>query len=309
MKNKKKITTFTHKLFLNLFSCGYLFLFGFLLIFLSDAKAQILKMQYIQDHHYITEYENGFVNWTSGYIYAIGKASPLKPKKNKQNKTHLKSVPTKAKENAINNIIDVFKQIKINTSLTVGKHAAKKAVIMAGLIKNANDAQVVTQYYTSLLDVQIVIRMSMYGGFLQLVLPEEIIQISKIQLEENLQKTKQGQYTSLIINAKGIGLEPVLYPVIINEEGKDIYSSVFISREFVVQNGVCKYFNNIEKALQDKKAGEKPLVVKAIRKENSAIVLSTPDYNTIEKTTERHAFLKQGKVLIVLDEQNHDNQF
>ena len=251
----------------------------------------------------ITQFESGAVNWTTGNISAIGKASPKD-----NNETSYELVPGLARADANRKLMEILKQIKINPSLSVEDYASKNDIILAGIEKTAGDAVISKQYYTSALSVEIMIETSMFGGFLQLILPEEIRQISKIN-PEILQKKDIGiitepLFSGLIIDAKGLGVEPVLNPVIVSEQGHDIYSSAFISRDFAVQNGVCKYLCNMDQALKDKRIGNHPLIFKGLRKEgkpNTAIVISMTDYHLLEKRTERHGFLKECRVIIVID--------
>jgi hypothetical protein len=254
-------------------------------------------------YHCVTRFENGAINWSTGKITAIGKASP----EDNREGSH-KSVPGSARADANRQIIEILKQIKINTALTVDEYASKNDVILAGMEKTARDAIVMKQYYTSALAVEIKIEISIFGGFLQLVLPEEILQIPKINplvKQENIKITGENLYTGLIIDARGLSVEPVLNPVIISEQGHGIYSFVFISREFAVQNGVCKYFCSMDQALKDKRIGRHPLVLTGLRKQekpNAAIVVGMSDYRLLEKATERHTFLKECRVIIVKDQ-------
>ena len=110
-------------------------------------------------------------------------------------------------------------------------------------------------------------------------------------------------YTGLIIDARGLELEPALYPTIVSEQGNEIYSSLFISREFAVQYGVCTYICSMDKAIREKRIGPHPLIFKALRKssdENASVVISMADTKQIEKATERHIFLKECRVIIVM---------
>ncbi|MCK5097194.1 MAG: hypothetical protein KAR45_03785, partial [Desulfobacteraceae bacterium] len=251
----------------------------------------------------ITQFENGTINWSTGNISAIGKASP----KDKRETSH-EAVPGSARADASRQIIDILKPLKINNALSVEEYASKNDVILAGIEKTARDASISKQYYTSALAMEIIIETSMFGGFLQLVLPEEIRQIPKINPEVpkvNIKAAGENLYTGLIIDARELGVEPVLNPVIVSEQGHDIYSSVFISREFAVQIGVCKYLCSMDQALKDKRIGNHPLVLKGLRKEgkpNTVIVISMSDYHLLEKTTERHAFLKECRIIIVKDQ-------
>ena len=250
----------------------------------------------------ITKFETGTVNWTTGMITASGKASPAD-----QSPESKESVSLSARAEAVKNIIDTLKQIKINNELTVNDYASESFVILAGLEKTARDAGVSKQVYTSALAVEITIETIMFGGFLQLVLPEEIRQIPKINPEINPEIVPgigKSLYSGLIIDARGLGIEPVLDPVIVSEQGHEVYSSVFISREFAVQSGICKYVCNLDQALQDKRIGDNPMILKGLRKEgskNATLVISMSDYLALEKTTERHTFLNECRVIIVRD--------
>jgi hypothetical protein len=254
-------------------------------------------------YHCVTRFENGTINWSTGKITAIGKASP-----EDNRETAHESVPGSARADANRQIIEILKQIKINAALSVDAYASKNDVILAGIEKTAGDASISKQYYTSALAVEIILETSMLGGFLQLVLPEKIRQIPKINPEispPNYTVKKDTLFTGLIVDARGLGVEPVLNPVIVSEQGHDIYSSVFISREFAVQNGVCKYLCDMDQALKDRRVGNRPLVLKGLRKDgkaNSAIAVSMSAYRILEKTTERHAFLKECRVIIVTDQ-------
>jgi len=251
----------------------------------------------------ITRLETGTVNWTTGAITALGKAFP-----GDQSQSAKESVFWSARADAVRNIIAILKQIKINNELSVSEYASTSNVILTGLEKTAREAIATKQVYTSALAVEITIEASMFGGFLQLILPEEIRQIPKINPEINPKKVPgigKSLHSGLIIDARGIGIEPVLDPVIVSEQGHEVYSSVFISREFAVQSGVCKYVCNLDQALQDKRIGDNPLILKGLRKEgrqNATLVISMSDYLALEKATERHTFLNECKVIIVRDQ-------
>jgi hypothetical protein len=191
----------------------------------------------------------------------------------------------------------------------VGTYAAQNDVILAGIEKTARDAVIIRQYYTSAMDVEMLVQTRIFGGFLQLVLPDDIRQIPKINPEiQAVPQIEPGKipYTGLILDIRELAFEPVLYPVIISEQGDLIYSALFISREFAVQHGVCKYLCSMNNALQDPRVGSHPLVLKGLRiagKDNTAVVISTADAKQIEKATERHLFFKQCRVIFVTKNQ------
>jgi len=252
--------------------------------------------------------ENGHIDWTMGIVTAIGHAAP---EINAEGKAV--AMPGSARASATRNLIAILKQVKISGDLTVGEYASTHDAILAGIEKIAQDARVYRQLYTSALDVEVRVEATFYGGFLQLVLPDHIRQIPKInELKhgpadpvKNRPSAVVGAktYTGLIVDARTFNLEPVLYPTIVSEQGREIYSSVFISREFAVQNGVCAYLCDMNQALASARTGSNPLVVKALRKtgdKTGAIVISMADAKTLDRATERHIFLKECRVIVVV---------
>ncbi len=271
------------------------------LIWIPNGAAQTPSTTPATMDECITLFENGEINWSTGKVTALGKASPKG-----NNVGANESVPGSARADASRNIIDILKQIKITNTMTVEQYASQNDIILAGIEKTARDAVITKQYYTSALDVEIEIETHIWGGFLQLVLPDDIRQISKIKAEKPVTATKNGMgnipYTGLIIDARGLELEPTLYPTIVSEQGNEIYSSLFISREFAVQYGVCTYVCSMDEAIQKKRIGSHPLVFKGLRKssnENASIVISMADTKQIEGTAERHLFLKECRVIIM----------
>ena len=256
----------------------------------------------LENFHCITRFEKGRVNWTTGKILALGKASVAD-----NTKTSYRSVPGSARADANRHIIDILKQLIINDSLSVGEYASKNDVILAGIENTARNAVIKKQYYTSALSVEITIETHMFGGFLQLVLPEKIKQIPQVSFTKSGEKTEKQErplYTGLIIDAQNLDVKPVLCPVIMSEQGHNIYTASFISREFAVQNGVCKYYCNMQQALKDERTGSRPLVLKGLRsagKQNTAIIVSMSDYHILEKIAERHKFLRESRLIIVKD--------
>lgn len=252
----------------------------------------------------ISHFTQGSINWSTGKIQATGKAGPETDKGG-----NLIPAPGSARADAGKKIIQLLKKVAIFHSLTVDEYAAKDDVILAGIEKTAQDARITKQYYTSALDVEVTVETSIYGGFLQLVLPDHIRQISEISTQKSKKSPpKPANHiprTGLVIDARGLGLEPVLYPTIVSEQGDEIYSSVFITREFAVQYGVSTYFCNMDAALAHKRIGSNPLVLKGLRRgenKNSSIVISMEDTRLIEKVTERHSFLRECRVIIVTDQ-------
>ena len=126
-------------------------------------------------YHCVTQNENGSINWTTGKITAVGKAFP-----DDKMQTSNEWIQGAARADANRGVIKILKGIKLSKSQRVEEYAAQSDIILAGIEKTARDAVILKQYYTSALAVEMTIETSIFGGFLQLVLPEDIRQIPKI---------------------------------------------------------------------------------------------------------------------------------
>lgn len=258
------------------------------------------------DNQCITMFQNGFINWSDGYISATGRAGPdenggtISPE----------SIPGAAKADAIRNLVTILKTIKISKK-TVKEKLGPNHEVMAGIEKTASDASVARQYYTSDTAMVIKLKAPIRGGFLQLVLPDEIREIPRVkQIDKETESgkiKKEVEHTGLVIDARALDFEPVLNPAVFSEKGDQIYGSLFISREYAVQFGVAKYLCTIEAAMEDQRTGPNPITLKGLRKghENeNAIIIKNADAQKVEKAAERHTFLKKCAVIIVLGEKS-----
>jgi hypothetical protein len=107
-----------------------------------------------------------------------------------------------------------------------------------------------------------------------------------------------------VVDARGTKFKPALAPVIMDENGKEVYGGAFVSREFAVQKGMCKYVRDIKTARTDASVAQNPLTVKGLRIDNgvlSNIVISNADAAKIRSASEHLSFLKQCRVVIVMD--------
>lgn len=76
--------------------------------------------------------------------------------------------------------------------------------------------------------------------------------------EFNIQK--EGIYTGLIVDCRGLGLKPAMSPVIKNEKLESIYGYKNLDYDKVVEKGMAGYAKNMSMTTR---AGSKPLIIKA----------------------------------------------
>ena len=120
--------------------------------------------------------------------------------------------------------------------------------------------------------------------------------------QENLSSDAEtiGGYTGIIVDCSGLNLQPVMSPVIKNEEGETIYGNKNLDYDKVIEFGMATYSNGEENL---ERAGENPIVVKAVEVSNfnSNPVLKVEDSNRVLIENQSSKFLDNLNVVFVDD--------
>ncbi|MBE8951281.1 MAG: LPP20 family lipoprotein [Quinella sp. 3Q1] len=107
-----------------------------------------------------------------------------------------------------------------------------------------------------------------------------------------------GGYTGLIIDCRGLNLNPVMSPVIKNVKGVKLYGHENLNYDLVVRDGMVNYATDRNMA---DRAGAKPLVIKAERLEdhNANPVVSEADGSRILIENGASGFLNKTAVVFL----------
>jgi hypothetical protein len=115
----------------------------------------------------------------------------------------------------------------------------------------------------------------------------------------------QGQlYTGLIVDARGLGVRPAMAPKILNEEGKEVYGSAYINRDWAVREGMVGYLKDPAAAQANPRVTDKPLLVKALKVSGDGrvdTVISNADAAALQSATQNLSMLEKCRVIILVD--------
>jgi len=108
-------------------------------------------------------------------------------------------------------------------------------------------------------------------------------------------------YTSLIIDTRGLGIKPMLLPVIYNESGLEIYSKDYIIAGEAVKHNPVSYVYNEKEAMKHRKAGRKPFFTSALRKSAGSPVISDEDIKRVFSDKKNLDYLRRCRVIFIID--------
>lgn len=224
-----------------------------------------------------------------------------------------------ARDMAARNLLETAKGLRMDATRYVSDVIATNEQYSARLNEMIAEARIAQEEQLPDGSVEVTLRMALLGGFLQMMLPEEIKQVEPIRavngasarandpsrspLLEAIPKN-EGIYTGLVVDARGIGAKPAMVPLIVDEGGKQVYGSAFVSREYAVQYGVCEYVRIGRISAPKLRVAPMPLTAKGLRTidgRSCDIVISNTDAAKLRDASANLGFLKQCRVIIVLD--------
>ncbi len=249
----------------------------------------------------------GCIDWSAATVRATGVATPATVDESASPASPADLLAA-ARRSAEANLVATLMDICIGNDTQVANRAGQDAAFHAGLISLAQKAPVTHQAYLSDGTVEIELTMTMSGGFSQFVLPEEIRQIDSVTTLLSSKEPYGGvagePHTGLVIDAGGLEARPCMVPVVVDENEKVVYGPAFVSREFAVSQGMSGFATTVAAARSDKRVGDRPLIVKAIRTGpagNANLVISGTDAARLRSSVVNLNFLKACRVSIVID--------
>ena len=113
----------------------------------------------------------------------------------------------------------------------------------------------------------------------------------------------QGVYTGLIVDASDLSFTPSASPKILDEEGREIYGSGYLEKEWVEEHGVVGYAKSLAEGKTNARVAGNPYIIKAIKvtgPNSKDLIISNADAGKIRELTKHLNFLDRAKVVIVV---------
>ena len=275
---------------------------------------------------------SGTVHWQKGVITARGIGLPPA---NAVSLAQARSMAIRAAVvDARRNLLAVTKGVQIDATTTVQSAMVANDTVVERVRGFLQTSQILDTAYMSDGSVEVVVGMRLHGGLSDALLPpaatfgalrpssplppasgDEAPAVTEPVGDQAAEDTADQQtpltevqeaspYTGLLVDARGLGVRPAMSPRILTESGREIYGTAAVSREFAIQQGLAGYARNLDKASANERIAGNPMVVKAVAATGAArtdIIISDAQAERLGRVTEGNDFLKQCRVMIVLD--------
>jgi hypothetical protein len=271
----------------------------------------------------------GRIDYEKGMVYATGLGA-VSSKEPNEAKAYLRGRGF-AKLDALRNLLGVIDHVKIDSRTTGKDYEAISDEIRAEVQGIVRGASIVSEREirvgrSTMVEVTVVAPLFGEDGLASVFLPKAVeraaearieplpqtqIEIKRPPVEVPIIRDREpeirpvGKYTSVIIDARGLGVERCMSPKIRRADGSELWGTLSTNLDFVIEHGIVAYARTMNEAMENKRAGGQPLVLHAIGraggKFNSDAVLSDADAELLERTNERAGFLGKFNVIFVVD--------
>ena len=264
---------------------------------------------------WVEKVNQGSVNWSEGYIEAVGIGAPADKSIGKANARPM--ALRAAKVDALRNLLEITKGVQVDSTTTIKDFTVESDVIntqVNGLVKGA---VVVDQQYMSDGTVEVKLRMPLYGNLAQIIIPLAIEKRKDVTPTEVSATPAPATpapaitapaapvaYTGMVVDARSIQARPAMSPRILDEDGNEVYGSANVDREFAVQQGMSGYARDLNAAQSNQRVTNNPATIKAIKTSGAGkadLIISNADARQIKASAENASFMKKCRVMIVLD--------
>lgn len=248
----------------------------------------------------ITDWDRKIITGT-GY----GVADPAKAK----NPGHARIMAHQAAIlDAFRRLAEQAKGIHITANSSISDNISTGDVVVGEVDAVVKRARVVSENYDEYGNCSVVMEVPLFGvnnsiakAVLKPVAKEAFPAptVNETTIQSTVNVTITGGYTGLIIDCSGLGLKPVMSPVIRNANQQPIYGYKNLDYDRVIDKGMASYASGMNGNLS--RAGSKPLIIKAVRVEdhNSYPVVDTVDADRILLENQKSHFLDNCAVVFV----------
>ena len=120
----------------------------------------------------------------------------------------------------------------------------------------------------------------------------------------NTVASAQTLYTGLVIDARGLGVLPSMSPKIYDVTGNEVYGTMIVDPDFVIEQGIAGFAESVETAVEEGIVGGNPMVVRAISlaedPSRGSVVVRDNDAVRILAANVKSAFFNNYKVAIIM---------
>lgn len=274
-------------------------------ITLGEWTGKISAAQDGSGHYTDMVTPHGRADWTAGTVTARGIGIPPK---NPASALQAKEMArTAAWAVALRNLLEVVKGVYVDSTTTVSNYVTTNDEVRTKVEGFVKGARIIKEQEMPDGSYETTVEMKLTGDLSGLLLPKpepKSDPLPQYKKPAAASSASPRTFTGLVVDARGTGARPALAPRLLNEQGEEAYSVAYVDQRAIAEQGIVVYAPDPASAEANPRVTSTPILVKALRAQGAQrtdLVISDADAQTIHGVPSHFKFLKQAKVLIILD--------
>jgi hypothetical protein len=250
----------------------------------------------------------GRINWLTGELQAVGEAKARAQLWDEQVKQDV--MRRQALMDGRRHLYDALKSVRINSSLTVGDRVAGDAVLREELKGRVNNSVVLDRTVVPGERMRLRVGMKLWGSLSKTLIPDSVwyekpSEVSDKELDQDGMGLR-GQietHTGLIVDARGLDVEPALVCRIYGPEKRLLYGPGVVRPSVAIGRGMAGYMKDRRGAVRSSRSGRNPLILRAEEKaapKGCEVTVSAEGSEALLPRPKDLGFLRRGQVIILV---------
>lgn len=244
----------------------------------------------------------GSIDWGSRTVTAVGIGAP---NPNMPEVTARPMAIRAARDVALRNALELVKGVQMNSATTVENFMVSNDQIRTSVEGYIRKFEASEPRYMSDKTIEITVTIPLDNELANTLLPQTIGAVPTGVIAAVPATVRVQGFTGLVIDARGTGAIPALIPKIVDEDGKEIYGSAYVTRDWATKWGMAGYAKTPEQAAGFKdRIGTQPGMIKAVRATGASrcdLVISNVDAQSVRAAAKSQKFLADCRVIIIVD--------
>ena len=213
----------------------------------------------------IEEVGPGRIDWGNGLIYVVGYGAPPKGVSGAQARLMARGA---AKADAYRNAAEGLYGVRVNSETYVRNYVMQSdevKVVVEGFVQGARIIKI-NQQLDGTIELTIELPLGGQAGLTSLLNRPEITERVSPSFPAFYDYHAPGvaaPYTGVIIDARGLGLKPALYPQVFDYEGNLLYAATMVNMARPGFTTIVAYARSVDLARNLPRLGANPLVLTA----------------------------------------------
>jgi len=194
-------------------------------------------------------------------------------------------------------LLQAFAQVRLDASHMLGPAVRETEARRQEVEAIVAQANVVETRYLPGGTVETAVQLPFAGRLTALFFP------STSAVTPGSEPKSEAVHTGVVIDARGLAIQPALFPRIVDERGQTLYAPESVDTEAAVQQGYIAYAKAYDQAPAQTRIGEHPLVLRAFRVAGETrvdLVLSAAEAARIRDYAATRRLVQQCRVLIIM---------